>query len=109
MHILKNVIFQASLTKDCEAEEMNVQKKRLESTLRIFILLITKYEQNISISCHHCMFQYHNKNETRLKIVDFFPTNQKFTMSCYHSYCPLTSKKDSQLFWKARTWLRYIF
>lgn len=49
MHILKNVIFQASLTKDCEAEEMNVQKKRLESTLRIFILLITRYEQNISV------------------------------------------------------------
>lgn len=41
MHILKNVIFQASLTKDW-AEEMNVQKKRLESTLRIFMLLITR-------------------------------------------------------------------
>lgn len=71
MHILKNVIFQASLTKDCEAEEMNVQKKRLESTLRILILLITRYEQNI-VSCYHCMLQYHNKIETRLKIVECF-------------------------------------
>lgn len=42
MHILKNVIFQASLTEDCEVEEMNVQKKILERTLRIFILLITR-------------------------------------------------------------------
>lgn len=49
MHILKNVIFQASLTIDCEAEEMSVQKKRLESSLRIFMLLITRYEQNISV------------------------------------------------------------
>lgn len=72
MHILKNVIFQASLTKDCEAEEMNVQKKRLESTLQIFILLITRYEQNISVSYYHCMLQYHNKKETRLKIVECF-------------------------------------
>lgn len=42
MHILNNVIFQASVTKDCEAEEINVQKTRLQSTLRIFILLITR-------------------------------------------------------------------
>lgn len=42
MHILNNVIFQASVTKDCEAEEINAQKKRLESILRIFILLITR-------------------------------------------------------------------
>lgn len=42
MHMLNNVIFQASVPKDCKAEEINVQKKRLESTLRIFILLITR-------------------------------------------------------------------
>lgn len=35
MHILNKVIFQASITKDCEAEEISMQKKRLESTLRI--------------------------------------------------------------------------
>lgn len=47
MHILNNVIFQASVTKVCEAEEINAQKKRLESILEnIYIVnyqIGTKY------------------------------------------------------------------
>lgn len=41
MRMLNNVICQASVTKDSESEEINVQKKRLKSTLGILTLLIT--------------------------------------------------------------------
>lgn len=43
---MKNVIFQASLNKDCEAEEMKVQKKTWEHPKNICIVnyqIGTKY------------------------------------------------------------------
>jgi len=91
------VTFQASITKDCEADEINVQQKRLESTLKIFILLITRKEQDISLFCYHCMLRCHIKDETRLTIAEGFYYKPVAHYEFFHcGSCSLTSERDTQ-------------
>lgn len=93
MHILNNVIFQASVTKDHKAEEINVQKKRSQSTLRIFILLIIRQEQNISVFYYHCMRQCHIENDS-VTAEGFFCKPVAYYEFVHYGPCSLNSKRD---------------
>lgn len=88
--------FRTVLTKYCAAEEINVQKNRLESTLRIFVLLITIQGQNIVAFYYHCMLWCHIKTETRLTVLGFFYKQVAYYEFVHHGSCSLTSKRDTQ-------------